>query len=169
MALRLRLRPLTGEEAAMIERWARSRTDPARRVERAEMIRRAANGEALKDIAAATGCNVETVRLWVKRFNTAGVDGLADRPRRGRPATYPAEQVSAVIAAALAKPTQLGQPFASWTLDRLVAYLDEQHSISMKRSRVGEILLAEGLRWRTEETWFGARPDPDFARKRGGS
>jgi hypothetical protein len=40
---------------------------------------------------------------------------------------------------------------------------------SMRRSRVGEVLLAEGLKWRQEETWFGARVDPDFARKRGPS
>jgi hypothetical protein len=25
----------------------------------------------------------------------------------------------------------------------------------MRRSRVGEVLLAEGLKWRQEETWFG--------------
>jgi hypothetical protein len=28
------------------------------------------------------------------------------------------------------------------------------------------VLLAEGLKWRQEETWFGARVDPDFAEKR---
>jgi hypothetical protein len=54
------------------------------------------------------------------------------------------------------------------TLDRLVAYLDER-GIGMRRSRIGEVLLAEGLRWRQEETWFGARVDPDFTRKRGRS
>jgi hypothetical protein len=36
----------------------------------------------------------------------------------------------------------------------------------MRRSRVSEVLLAEGLKWRQEETWFGARVDPDFAAKR---
>jgi hypothetical protein len=29
------------------------------------------------------------------------------------------------------------------------------------------VLLAEGLKWRQEENWFGARVDPEFARKRG--
>jgi hypothetical protein len=38
----------------------------------------------------------------------------------------------------------------------------------MRRSRVSEVLLAEGLKWRQEETWFGARVDPDFAAKRPG-
>src|SRR3954453_16381422 len=58
--------------------------------------------------------------------------------------------------------------FASWTLDRLVVYLGEQ-GIGMRRSRVSEVLLAEGLKWRQEETWFGARVDPAFAEKRGPS
>ncbi len=72
------------------------------------------------------------------------------------------------VIAALSRPSELGLPFASWTLDRLVAHLGKQ-GIGMKRSRVGEVLLAEGLKWRQKETWFGARADPEFTRKRGQS
>src|SRR3712207_1818915 len=36
----------------------------------------------------------------------------------------------------------------------------------IKRSRIDEILLKEGLRWRRHETWFGERVDPAFAEKR---
>jgi hypothetical protein len=39
----------------------------------------------------------------------------------------------------------------------------------MQRSRLDEILITEGLRWRKHETWFGERVDPAFAEKRGGS
>jgi transposase len=106
------------------------------------------------------------VRFWLKRFNERGLSGLAEEMRSGRPPVYSAEERSAVIAAALSRPAELGLPFASWTLDRLVAYLGEK-GIGMKRSRVGEVLLTEGLKWRQEETWFGARVDPEFARKRG--
>ena len=63
----------------------------------------------------------------------------------------------------------MGQPFACWTLDRLAAYLSESKEIAMKRSRISELLVAEGLRWRQQETWFGERVDPDFAEKRGAS
>ena len=73
------------------------------------------------------------------------------------------------MATALTKPKALGLPFTSWTLDRLVAYLAEQKGITMERSRLGEVLLSEGLRWRKAETWFGERVDPAFAEKRGGS
>ena len=88
--------------------------------------------------------------------------------RSGRPPTYSAEERGAVITAALSRPAELGLPFASWTLDRLVAYFGEK-GIGMERSRVSEVLLAGGLKWRQEEIWFGARVDPDFERKRGSS
>jgi hypothetical protein len=39
----------------------------------------------------------------------------------------------------------------------------------MQRSRIDEILLHEGLRWRKHETWFGERVDPAFTEKRGRS
>ena len=52
---------------------------------------------------------------------------------------------------------------------RLEAHLNEGAGLGIKRSRINEILLAEGLRWHQQETWFGERVDPDFARKRGRS
>jgi transposase len=131
-----------------------------------------------------------TARLWLKRFNAAGVRGLEDAPRSGRPATYTPEQIGEVIATALTDPQTLGQPFGCWTLDRLEVYLNEERHLPIKRSRIDEVLLAEGLRWRSQETWFGERAsieadadqptkppyiqherevDPDFAHKRGPS
>ena len=109
-----------------------------------------------------------TVRHWLKRFNARGLQGLEEDVRTGRPPTYSAEQRSAVIDTALTPPADLGLPFASWTLDRLVAYLAGQ-GIAMRRSRISEIFIQEGLKWRHEETWFGERVDPAFARKRGRS
>src|SRR3954452_11860854 len=69
-------------------------------------------------------------------------------PVRGGRATYSADAVAAVIAAALTSPRRLDLPFASWTLDRLAAYLRDHRGIAMRRSRIDEILLREGLRWR---------------------
>jgi len=74
-----------------------------------------------------------------------------------------------VIETALTPPSAFTLPFGSWTLDRLVAYLNEVKGIAIKRSRISEILRQEGLRWRHQEGWFGERVDPDFAAKRGRS
>jgi transposase len=163
------LRDLTAEEASAVEALARSRTAPARRVERARIVWRASRGETPPAIAAALGLDEETVRRRIRRFNAEGLAAVDDHRRSGRPATYSADAVAVVIAAALTNPRTLDLPFASWTLDRLAAYLREHKGIAMRRSRIGEILLKEGLRWRRQETWFGARVDPEFAEKRGGS
>lgn len=106
---------------------------------------------------------------WLHRFNAEGLKGLTDHPRPGRSHTYTADQRAEVVAAALTRPADLGLPFASWTLDRLQAYLAEHKGIGIKRTRIDEILIAEGLRWRKQETWFGHRADPEFAAKRGRS
>jgi len=163
----IKLRTLTPEEKAAIAKLARSRTAAAREVERARIILLASKGKRVPAIAQELELTEITVRAWLKRFNNEGLDGLADLPRSGRPATYSAEQVAEVIAAALSDPQQLGQPFACWTLDRLETYLNEEKKIEIKRSRIDELLIAEGLRWRTQETWFGERVDPEFAKKRG--
>jgi transposase len=163
----LTLRALTETEARTLRELARSRTAEARLRDRARMCWLASEGRQVSAIKAEVGVADGTVRLWITRFNALGVAGLVDRRRGGRPPTYTPEQVGEVIAASLTDPQTLGLPFASWTLDRLVAYLDEERGIRMKRSRLGELLHAEGLRWRTQETWFGERPDPAFAEKRG--
>jgi transposase len=169
LAMTIRVRALSAEEQAELTRMARSRTLCAGRVKRAQLVLLAVEGHTAKEIAAILRLHARTARFWLKRFNAHGLAGLEESDRPGRPPVYPAEQVGAVVEAALTCPADLGLPFASWTLDRLAAYLSETKGIAMRRSRIGEILAREGLRWRQEETWFGVRVDPDFARKRGRS
>jgi len=165
----LTLRPLTEEETQVITRLAPARTAPARTVERAQIVWRAHQGAHVPAIARALGRSDATVRHWITRFNAEGLAGLRDGARAGRPPTYSAAEVGEVVAASLTRPDDLGLPFGSWTLDRLAAYLNEERGIAIKRSRIGELLQSEGVRWRTQETWFGERVDPAFAEKRGRS
>lgn len=170
MGKRLQLaqvRAVTDEERQAVKRLARSRTAPARAVERAQVVQAALAGATVEEIAVQLSLARNTVYLWLHRFERRGLAGLEDQPREGRPPTYTREQVGEIVATALTAPQALDLPFKSWTLDRLVAYLSEEKGIAMKRSRLNEVLLTEGLRWRKQETWFGERVDPDFAQKRG--
>ena len=169
MGKRLRLREVTAEERHALERIARSRTAQARQVERAKVVLAACEGAGVRAIAERFDVSPATVYLWLHRFEEEGLAGLADKPRGGRPPTYTREQVSQIIATALSDPQTLGQAYSSWTLDRLAAYLAEHTGIPMKRSRLDDVLVREGLRWRKQETWFGERVAPDFAEKRGRS
>jgi transposase len=167
LAMTIRVRALSTEEQAELTPRARSRTLGAARVKRAQLVLLAVAGHTAEEIAEILRRHARTARFWLKRFNAHGLAGLEESDRPGRPPISSAAQVGAVIEAALTRPADLGLPFASWTLDRLVAYLSETKGIAMRRRRIGEILAREGLRWRQEETWFGARVDPDFARTRG--
>ena len=161
----LRVRATSEEEQEALGRMARSRTVGAGLVRRAQIVLHALEGLKAPEISARMDLCGATVRHWLQRFNARGLPGLEEDVRSGRPPTYAAEQRSAVINAALTRPADLGLPFACWTLDRLVAYLSEQ-GIAMRRSRISEIFLQEGLKRRRGETWFGKRVNPDFARKR---
>jgi len=141
----------------------------AGKVRRAKIVLLFNQGFTGREIVQRLDCNERTALKWIGRFDRHGVAGLEEVLRGGRPRVYGPEDIGAVIRVALTPPQELGLPFASWTLDRLVTYLSEEKGVGMGRTRLAEVLPNEGLRWRKQEGWFGERVDPQFAEKRGPS
>ena len=159
----LRLRELTEEEQRAIERLVNARSTPVGKLKRAQIIWLANQGQLTPEIAKQLNVSERMVRNRLHRFNEQGLQGLEEAPRSGRPVTYEPALVSEIIQTALSWPADLGEEgYTTWTLDRLVDYLHR-----VKGSRISEIFIAEGLSWRHEETWFGERVDPEFAKKGG--
>lgn len=165
----LHVRPLIEEEERVIGKLARSQSVSKRLVERAKIIQLAKEGQTIPQIVQQLHLSEAMVRKWWKRFEQQGLAGLEDAPRSGAPSRYTPENKARVLQAARTRPSELGLPYASWTFDRLAAYVKEQLGLSMKKTRIFEILQEEGLRWRKPETWFGERLDPEFVQKRGPS
>src|SRR2546425_1112172 len=163
----LRVRELTQEEHTTIEQLLHARKVPVGKLKRAQIVWLANQGLRPAEIAERLHVSERMVRNRLHRFNEQGLQGLEEAPRSGRPVTYQPEVVSEIIQTALSQPRDLGEDYATWTLDRLVDYLHRVKGIRMRRSRISELFIAEGLSWRHEESWFGERVDPDFARKRG--
>ena len=164
-----RVKMLNADEYRVLKKAVASRKIAAGKARRAKIVLLSNQGFTAREIAERLDCNERTALKWIGRFNRHGVAGLEEVLRRGRPRVYGPKDVGTVIQAALTPPQELGLPFASWTLDRLVAYLREEKDIGMGCTRVAEVLSAEGLRWRKQEGWFGERVDPEFAEKRGPS
>ena len=78
---------LSDEERGVLDSLARSYTLPYWQVTRAQML--AAEGLRNDEIAARLNCRREVVSQWRKRFFETRLAGLEDRPRRGRPPTFP--------------------------------------------------------------------------------
>ncbi len=75
---------LTPEERNELERRLRCTTTPSGLARRARVILSVADGLALVQVARLVGMTEKHVRKWATRFLTNRLDGLHDRPGRGR-------------------------------------------------------------------------------------
>ena len=79
---------LTDEDRDTLEGLTRRTTATVGLVRRARIVLRAAEGVPLDRIARELGVQRNVVRTWVDRYGEAGLAGLQDRPRPGRPRTF---------------------------------------------------------------------------------
>ena len=84
-----RLIELDDEARAALEGLTRRTTAAAGLVRRARIVLLAAAGVPLDRVARQLGVRRTVVRTWVDRYRAGGLDGLQDRPRPGRPRTFP--------------------------------------------------------------------------------
>jgi transposase len=164
----LHVRPLTDEERTKLERLTHAQTAPVRVVRRARIVAGAAIGLTVPAIAKQVSCSEKCVRQWLERFNAAGLPGLDDAPRSGRPRTYSEDVYRRVVAKARGLPPkpadgQEGEvsPTCHWTLDRLQAEL-AKGGLPIKRSQIRRLLKAEHITWQQPRTWLEST-DPDVA------
>jgi transposase len=157
---------LTASQRTALEARARP-TGQHRQVLRARIVLAAAAGWANAQIARRLGIAPNTVRKWRRRFCQEGLAGLADRPRPGRPRTYPAAVVVEVKAIACELPATRGVPLGRWSLAEL---REEVITVGL----VEEVSVATLGRWLAEDplkpwqhrSWIFPR-DPEFAAKAG--
>jgi DNA-directed RNA polymerase specialized sigma24 family protein len=80
---------LNSEERRQLETMATKYTLPYFQVVRAKMILHAAEGLSNDQIAQRLDTRREIVSQWRKRFFEERLEGLAERPRPGRPRSFP--------------------------------------------------------------------------------
>src|SRR5271166_1580564 len=93
---------LSREERGTLDLWARGKRLAQRLVQRARIIRMAADGVLSQKIALELKLSRPTVQLWRQRFLALRLAGLEkDAPRPGRIPKISAHQIEAVIKATL--------------------------------------------------------------------
>jgi transposase len=156
---------LNNSEEAKLQGRARSAAAPHRDVLRARIVLAAADDTPNAQIATTLGVHVDTVRKWRRRFSQAGMDGLRDRPRPGRPRRFTATCVAEVKALACELPALSETPLAKWSCPELAREaVDRGLVVSVSASTVRRWLAKDAIKpWR-HRTWIFPR-DPDFATK----
>jgi len=107
---------LSREEEVELRRLVRTPSTPNQQALRARIVLRASEGASNTAIAAELGLSLPTVGLWRAQFAREGLEGLADRPRSGRPRTIDDETVQRVLAKTL-EPPPGGE--SHWSVRRL--------------------------------------------------
>ncbi len=79
---------LSEAERKALKRMAGKYSSPYRDVMRAKIVLYAARGLTNEEIASRLDLPRQVVSKWRKRFFEEGMPGLAERPRRGRPAVF---------------------------------------------------------------------------------
>ena len=76
---------LTPPERQTLLVWQRATMIPAGLARRSRMILLLADGVTITDIASTVEMSRPHVYKWVRRFVQQGLEGLQDKPGRGRP------------------------------------------------------------------------------------
>lgn len=156
---------LTAPQRTELQKVVRRTRASHRRVLRARIVLAAADGQSNADIARGLSITTDTVRKWRKRFCCEGIGGLADRPRSGRPPTFPASVVAEVKALACELPTRTDVPLARWSCPELAAEAAARSIVDqVSASTVRRWLTADVLKPWQHRSWIFPR-DPYFAPK----
>ena len=75
---------LTPAERLTLLAWLRATTIRAGQARRARLLLLLADGMTITDAAATVGLSRRHTYKWIRRFVQEGLEGLADKPGRGR-------------------------------------------------------------------------------------
>src|SRR5215210_6657021 len=117
---------LGDEELSQLRAIARSRTEPASRVERARMLLAYREDPSFFAVGRALGVHHQTVQRCVERAVAYGaMTALEDRPRPGKEPTIAAEAKAWLVSLACRKAKELGYPHELWTTRLLAGHARE--------------------------------------------
>jgi len=141
------VRPLSKKETQALDRLVRGNT-PARVLRRAQMVRLSSRGHKAGEIAGLLNVSAPTVTQAIHRFNAEGLQGLADRPRPGRPPRARDRYIRLLKEAVTTPPQEMGYPFSSWTLPRLREHLFRKTSVLLNPDYLSRLMAKHGIVYR---------------------
>ena len=157
---------MDAQELLQLQRLLRSENTPASLYRGCGLVWQLAAGCSIAEAGKIAQLHYTNAHKWVKRFLSAGLDGLFTKPRKGRPRVYVDASEEAVIKTATSRPVDLGLGFTTWSLRKLEEHLRRHEGLTnISRETVRRILARHGLRFLTSETWCESK-DPDFEVKK---
>ena len=166
MAARVELREISNEEGNRLLRIVRRDSGSVVTWRRAQVVLLAAQRMPAAKIAEVVFTDPDTVRDVIHNFNRDGFDALYPRYRGGRPRTFALPERQQIKRIALGVPSDLGQPFATWSLAKLADYLVAEGVVTdISHEGLRQLLREEGVSFQALRTWKRSN-DPEFEAKK---
>jgi transposase len=165
MAERVRVRELLNDEGNRLVRRSSGSVVTWRR---AQMVLLSAQGMDVPQIARVAFTSEDRVRAVIHNFNDDGFESLYPKYTGGRPPKFTLPERQQIKKIALARPTDHGLPFSTWSLSKLAEFLVAEgvvDDISLEGLRA--LLNEEGVSFQAIKT-FKVSNDPDFEAKKNG-
>lgn len=138
---------LTTESLTIIEQAIKNHDDLRVR-QRAILIRMLHLGQKPQEIAELLSIQPSKVYYWHKRWREEGVEGLADRPRAGRPKAAD-EKYRQILAQTIEQdPQELGYAFTVWDSKLLITHLEKETGVRVTERTFLNILAEEDYVYR---------------------
>jgi transposase len=115
-------------------------TKDARVFRRAQAVRNVVKGQRLQTVSDTLQFTYSALRKWVYRFASQGTQGLADRPRSGRPPKLTCELEKHLHRLIDQDPLQHGSIYSQWSCRELAAVLAQQTGVQLGRESVRGVL-----------------------------
>jgi transposase len=159
-------------DLAALASIARSRTEPAGRVERARILLAYRKDPSFYAVGQALGLHAQTVQRCIERAKAEGaLAALDERPRPGKEPTITVEAKTWVVALACRKAKELGYPHEMWTTRLLAGHVRkhgpaEGHAClsRLAQGTVCKILDAQEVKPH-KVRYYLERRDPEFKAK----
>jgi transposase len=145
---------LSPEQRRELQRLVKAPATPQKLVRRAQVALLAAAGEDNAAIAEQLGTSRVTVGLWRQRFLDAGLAGLAEAPRPGRPSTLDAHKARRVLTEVVQPPRHR----ARWSCRQMARH------VGLSKDAVQRLWAANDLKPHRTRT-FKLSNDPQFEQK----
>ena len=163
---------LSEEDVIRLSAVARSRAEPASRVERARILLAYWENQSFFAVAQAIGVHHQTVQRCVERALAYGpTAALDDRPRPGKKPTITAAAKAWVVDLACRKAKELGYPHELWTT-RLLARHAREHGPSEGHTCLAKLAQGTLCNILNEQEikphkvrYYLERRDPEFKQK----
>jgi transposase len=151
---------LKDDEVALLEQAIRHDERPEVR-QRATAIRMLHLGKHPTEVADVLAVSLPTIYNWHARYREAGLEGLANRPKSGRPGIADEDYCQILAETLEQSPPDLGYAFTVWTVKRLCDHLEKKTGKRLSESRLRHLLKEKDYRYKRPKHDLHHLQDPE--------